>query len=75
MGIKERLRYHVARVGLNGVQIAEKVGKSPSAVSRWLNLDDPMAPSHESLASVVTALGMTMEEFWRPIPEAEQAAG
>lgn len=72
MDLHERLRYHAARLGLDGGQLADKVGVSRSAISRWMNGE---YPTFENLQKVVAALGMTMEEFWRPLPEATEAAG
>ncbi len=46
----------------------ESVGVSVAAACQWEG-DDGTEPTHEHLAGIAAALGLSMGEFWGPIPK------
>ncbi len=73
MDLGERLRTWLQALGVSQQELAEGLGIWPGAVSMWVS---PKAlaknrrtrPTQEHLESTVEFLGLTMAEFYGPLP-------
>lgn len=56
--------------GLSHEELADAVGVTVAAVYQWEGSGKTKtAPSHENLAKIAKAFGLTMSKFWGPITE------
>lgn len=62
-----RLKHFAGKAGLSQAHIARKMGKTPSAISKWFT--GAGAPTLANLGQVVEMLGIDMATFWAPFPE------
>jgi transcriptional regulator with XRE-family HTH domain len=53
--------------GITQAQAAKKLGLNASALTHWINGRNP--PTQKNLDHLVELLGLTMAEFYGPIPE------
>lgn len=53
--------------GLSQTDLARHVGVTPAAVNHWE--EGKTQPTHENLALIAQALGLSMSEFWGPLPK------
>lgn len=61
--------------GMSRRALADAVGVTPAAVYQWEGCGaDQTSPSQRNLASAVDALGLTMAEFYGPLPKKRAAA-
>ena len=76
MELHERIQTWREVKGLTRQQLADAVAVSVAAVYQWEASSDKSTtlPSHENLALVAKALGMTMSEFWGPLPKKRKSA-
>lgn len=51
--------------------LAAKVDVSPGAVTAWVKNESD--PTHKNLEAIVDALGLTMAEFYGPLPKVKKA--
>jgi transcriptional regulator with XRE-family HTH domain len=58
--------------GMTQKDLAKAMDVSPGAVSAWVH--NEYAPSHANLNKIVTALGVTMVEFYGRVPKPKTAA-
>lgn len=69
MSLAERIvRWRTCR-GLRQVDLARLCKKSTAAVAQWET--EVTKPTHDSLDAIVRALGITLSEFWGPLPRAK----
>lgn len=59
---KEEIRFLRTYLGLSGVELAERMGVSPSTVSRWENGSKPMGLTSERLLRLLVAFGHPRSE-------------
>jgi repressor LexA len=52
--------------GLSQVDLARHVGVTKGAVSLWESGDTQ--PTHENVALIAQVLGLSLSEFWGPLP-------
>lgn len=66
----KKLEYALASVGLNQVQLAEKLGVEPPTVSRWVNNEN--APKKKHMPLLTSILNKPVEYFFQsePLPTA-----
>lgn len=69
-GIRIRRFREVA--GLSAKQLADAVGVEPSAVSHWER--QAATPTTKHIEAIAKALGLTMPEFYGPLPAKRRAA-
>ena len=67
MDLGERIRSWLRIRGMTQKALAKAVGVSPGAVTAWVKGDSP--PTMKNLAAVVTALGLSMAEFYGAQPK------
>jgi transcriptional regulator with XRE-family HTH domain len=59
--------------GLSPQELAKRVGVSGPAVYQWEGSGETKTtPTTENLMKVADALGITMEQFWGPLPTAKR---
>jgi transcriptional regulator with XRE-family HTH domain len=58
--------------GFSQGRLADAVEVTRAAVSQWE--DNQTSPSQAHLAAVVKKFGLTMEQFYGPLPKRERAA-
>lgn len=67
-----RIAHWRQKAGLSRLQLAEMVGVTIQAVGQWERGDTQ--PSLASLARITSALGISMAEFYGPLPKREGKA-
>lgn len=71
--LKRVLRDALKGSNVSGRQAAERLGVSPMRVSRWLNNSEP-APSASDVSRLLTAIGVTGEEYDRIVAMANSTS-
>lgn len=74
MNLNARIRAWREHLGLRVTDLAKQVGVSTAAVSQWEREENGTAPSHDNLAAIASAFGLSMAEFWGAIPKAKKQA-
>jgi transcriptional regulator with XRE-family HTH domain len=67
MDLGSRLLTWLRVKGLSQAQLAEKLNVSGTAVTFWCSGRN--APTQKNLELIVEVLGLTLAEFWGPLPE------
>lgn len=67
MDFSQRLNDWLAFRGMKQVDLASRVGVSTSAVAQWCT-GETKAPTQANQNKICKALGISMAEFWGPIP-------
>ncbi len=60
--IAVRIRYFRTRKGLKAAWLADACGVTPGSVSEWEAGNTE--PTHENLARIAKACGVTLADFW-----------
>lgn len=68
VNLNERIRAWRKHFGVRVTELARQVGVSSAAVSQWERDEHGTQPSHEHLAAIANALGISMAEFWGAVP-------
>jgi transcriptional regulator with XRE-family HTH domain len=61
----------LAHTGKSRNQVARALGISGQAVAQWFRDEKPTVPTHANLAAFCDELGITLSEFWGPLPEGQ----
>ncbi|TXH57060.1 MAG: XRE family transcriptional regulator [Desulfurellales bacterium] len=67
MELHKRIRIWRQHYGKSHAQIADYIGVTRSAVVQW-EMDEGTQPSHEKLSAFVESLGISMAQFYGPLP-------
>lgn len=69
MNLRERLRAWRTHFGLSQGRVASLIGVSASAVGMWeQESEHATEPTHGNLAAFCEALGISLAQFWGPLP-------
>jgi transcriptional regulator with XRE-family HTH domain len=64
--VGRRVRYFRQRAGLTQVELAQRLSIAQSAISSWERGDNP---TFRNLEACADACGVTLHEFFGPIPD------
>ena len=81
MTIAQRIRRWREHAGLSKSDLARACDVTPEAVIQWERSEPKRSktpksttPTHDNLEKVATAVGVSMAEFWGPLPSKRGAA-
>lgn len=69
--LNERIAAWLAHVGMSVSTLAKRVGVAWESAYQWTT--GKTQPTHENLAAIVEVLGISLPQFWGPVPSAPPA--